>query len=80
MSNTPETVVEFELPAGLGERTPLGAPCRYCGSADTWVELRLVPKPVGSYSISGAQDKVVASEWPHAVCGGCGHVSVGKPA
>jgi hypothetical protein len=61
------------------ERKPLGAPCRYCGSGDTWVEWRLEAKPLGSFSLAGAQMKFSANRWPYAVCDGCGHVSRGEP-
>ena len=66
------------LPTKLGERTPLGAPCRHCGSHDTFIELRLDPKPPASYSLAGAQNKVAATAWPWAVCDGCGKTSKGK--
>lgn len=60
------------------ERRPLGASCVYCGSADTWIEFRFEVKPVGTYSLAGAQMKFSATTWPYAVCDGCGHVSRGK--
>ena len=62
----------------MSTRTPLGAPCRHCGSADTWVEGRFEPQPLGTYSIAGAQMKFAAAPWPYAVCDGCGHESRGK--
>lgn len=62
----------------VDEKIPLGAECLYCGSADTWVEWRLLARPLGSYSLSGNQMKFSAAAWPYAVCGGCGHVSKGK--
>lgn len=65
------------VPATPGVENPLGVPCRYCGSDDTWVYLSLEARPPGTYSLSGAQDKVAASPWPYARCGGCGHVSRG---
>ena len=69
---------DIALPETLGERTPLGAPCCYCGSADTWIELRPEAKPIGTFSLAGAHPKVSASTWPYAVCDGCGHVSRGQ--
>lgn len=63
---------------GLPEREPLGAPCRYCDSADTWVEWRFDAVPVGTYSLAGVGTKVLATRWPYAVCDGCGHVSRGS--
>jgi hypothetical protein len=65
------------------EPNPLaGNFCKYCGSEDIWVELRPVlwAHPITSFSLAGAQLKASASylDWPHAVCGGCGHVSKGK--
>lgn len=59
-------------------RSFFGAQCRYCGSAATWLTFRFEPKPAGSYSIAGAQEKVVGQWWPHLECGGCGHVSRGQ--
>ena len=70
--------IPIDLPARPGERKPLGAPCRYCGSADTWVEIRLEGKPLGTFSLAGVQTKTTAGEWPYAVCDGCGHESRGQ--
>jgi hypothetical protein len=66
------------------EPNPLaGLPCKYCGSPDIWVELRprITARPLGTWSLAGAQLKTSAIEttWPWAVCGGCGHESEGKP-
>lgn len=55
-----------------------GAECKYCGSDDIVVEWKLRAKPIGSYSIAGAQPKVVAEKWPYATCQGCGHESEGE--
>lgn len=60
------------------ERQPLGVPCRYCGSADTWIEMRLETKPPGTFSLAGVGMKLTATTWPYAVCDGCGHVSRGQ--
>lgn len=59
-------------------REPLGASCVYCGSDETYVEYRVEAKPVGSFSLAGAQAKVSSYTWPYAVCAGCGHESRGK--
>ena len=64
----------------VSERHPLGAPCKYCGSIDTWVEMRLEARRIGDFSLSGHQVKFSAGEWPYAVCGGCGHKSRGEDA
>ena len=60
------------------DRKPLGARCRYCGSAETWIEWLMEARPVGSFSLAGAQMKFSANHWPHAVCDGCGHISRGE--
>lgn len=69
--------MESELNAEY-DRKPLGAPCVYCTSADTWVEWRLEATPLGEFSLAGAQMKWPVKHWPYAVCDGCGHVSRGK--
>lgn len=63
---------------GARERTPLGASCRYCDSNDTWIEMRLETKPPGTHSLAGVGTKLAATEWPYAVCDGCGHTSRGQ--
>lgn len=62
----------------MSARRPLGAPCRHCGSADTWIEQRFEPQPLGTYALAGAQTKFTATSWPYAVCDGCGHTSRGE--
>ena len=62
----------------IGSWCPLGVPCRYCGSPDTRIEIKLKPKKIGTYSIAGAAMKFIAGPWPYAICSGCGHVSEGK--
>lgn len=47
--------------------------CPVCGADGLRIEMRLVVKPFGSYSIAGAQPKVVANEQPYAICDGCDH-------
>lgn len=53
-----------------GQRVPLGFSCRYCGSADTWVEDRFEPSPLNTYSLAGVQDKLSGRFHPYAVCDG----------
>ena len=55
------------------------ATCRHCDTHGMiYVELRLEARPVGSFSLSGAQVKVSASGHPYAVCAACGHESRGE--
>lgn len=60
------------------DRTPLNAPCRHCGSTDTWIEWRMEFNPLGTYSIAGVGTKMTAKRHPYAVCDGCGHESRGE--
>lgn len=69
--------IALSLPT-VGERLPLGVPCKYCGSDKTFVVMRLEPAPLGSFSLAGVGMKTTAKEWPWAVCDGCGHESRGK--
>ena len=59
-----------------------GSPCRDCGEEALFLELRptLTVKEVGTFSIAGAQDKLVAHDgvWPWCVCSSCGAESEGK--
>ena len=68
------------MEAITSNRRPLGAPCKYCGSPETFIEDRLEVKPPGEFSLAGAQMKFPTHKWPYAVCGGCGHVSRGRLA
>lgn len=56
------------------------ATCKYCNGTEIEVVWRLKAKDFGTYSIAGMQPKIVAQEWPYAVCHGCGHESEGKVA
>lgn len=47
-------------------------PCPNCGADELRIEMRLRAKPIGTFSIAGASPKVVATEVPWLVCGGCG--------
>lgn len=60
-----------------GERLPLGVPCKYCGSENTFIVMRLEPAPIGTFALAGVGMKTTAKEWPWAVCDGCGHESRG---
>lgn len=53
-------------------------PCKHCASKSLRVELRLEAKPLGTWSLSGAQMKTVASEWPWMVCDNCHRESRGS--
>jgi len=57
--------------------------CKYCGPEQALrIEMReeFEAKPLGSFSLAGAQIKFSATkrEWPYAVCDGCGRESRGK--
>lgn len=67
-----------EMPTRPADAVDLGAPCKYCGSKDTWVERRMEGKQIGTFSLAGAQMKFSVHTWPWAVCGGCGHESKGR--
>jgi hypothetical protein len=63
------------------DRSPFaGIPCRKCGVPALRLEKRLEARPIGSFSIAGAQTKVSALEWPWCVCDSCGAESRGKRA
>lgn len=55
--------------------------CPHCHTTGSLrIEVRLVAKPLGSYSIAGAQPKVVATQIPHLVCtkANCGFILAAK--
>lgn len=52
--------------------------CQYCGHKGLRIVWRLRPSQIGTFSLSGAQMKVSARDWPWAVCDGCGHESRGE--
>lgn len=58
-----------------------GMNCKHCGNP-LRIEWRdeYIAKPLGTYSIAGAQNKVVAHtvQWPWAVCDTCKLESKGK--
>jgi transcription elongation factor Elf1 len=53
-------------------------PCPECGAKAFSIKTRLVARPIGTYSLAGAQMKVSAYEWPHLVCGNCGAAYAAK--
>lgn len=70
---------------GTGQHRPVepnplaAATCRHCNTTGRIrVELRLEARPLGSWSLAGAQMKTSAVEHPWAVCGACGHESRGE--
>ncbi len=52
-------------------------PCPACGGA-LLIEKRLTAKELGTYSIAGASDKILATEVPWIVCNDCGVEAEGK--
>lgn len=56
------------------------APCPVCAAAPgcLTVTVRLVAKPLGSFSLAGAQVKVSAEECPVLHCSACGLEVVGR--
>jgi len=52
--------------------------CRHCGHHGIVIEWRLEARPIGSFSLAGAQMKFSAREHPYAKCPGCRHVSRGE--
>lgn len=53
-------------------------PCPACGQQALRIEWRLTARPVGDYSLAGAQMKFSAREVPWVVCDGCGVAAQGK--
>ncbi len=61
------------LPAGYGASIAArAAPLR--------IEERIEAKPLGTFSLAGAQMKLSGYRWPYAVCDRCGRESRGKLA
>ncbi len=57
----------------MREKIELDRPCPRCAeSGGLRIELRLVAKPIGSFSLSGAQMKFSVQERVALVCGRCG--------
>ena len=53
--------------------------CKHCGEEfPLRVEWRLVAKPLGTWSLAGAQMKTVATNTPFAICDNCGRESQGS--
>ena len=53
-------------------------PCPSCGVKGLRIEYRLTAKPLGSFSLAGAQMKVSAVRVPWLICGTCGVEAEGK--
>lgn len=55
-------------------------PCPRCQNTTLVVEDRLEARPLGTWSLSGAQLKTSAVAWPYAVCHteGCGFTKRAK--
>lgn len=43
-------------------------PCPRCGELTLRLETRLEARPLGTWSLAGAQPKTSVVEWPYAVC------------
>jgi len=54
------------------DRDETVTPCPACGHEFLAIENRLVTKPIGTFSLAGAQTKFSAYEWPYIVCDACG--------
>lgn len=55
-------------------------PCPSCKQDTLTVTWKFAPKPIGTYSIAGAQSKVAAEQVPYLVCGNCDFEEKGKRA
>ncbi|MDM2386875.1 hypothetical protein [Mycobacteroides abscessus] len=65
----------------ISESGVTGLWCKYCGSdAPLRIEERLEAKPLGTFSLAGAQMKFSGRMWPYAVCDRCGRECRGKLA
>ena len=54
-------------------------PCPTCNRVGTlYVEVKLVAKPIGSFSLAGAQTKVTAESKPFLLCSVCHFTKMGK--
>lgn len=53
--------------------------CKHCGPEfPLRVEWRLEAKPLGTWSLAGAQMKIVAANTPFAICDSCGRECQGE--
>ncbi|ARD42503.1 hypothetical protein [Actinomyces gaoshouyii] len=60
---------------------PVPGTCARCGiDGQLRIEYRMEAKPLGTFSLAGAQMKVAATRWPWMVCGACGATCRGEPA
>lgn len=53
-------------------------PCPACGQTTLSIEERFEPKPVGTWSLAGAQMKLTGKMWPYVRCSNCGVEARGK--
>lgn len=54
-------------------------PCPKCGmTGDLYIAIELVAKPVGAFSLAGAQTKFSGKVLPVLRCGDCGFMLVGE--
>lgn len=51
--------------------SPEDTPCPGCGVNALRIEMRLISKPIGSFSLAGVAMKTVAQGWPYLVCDNC---------
>lgn len=56
----------------------VGIPCVKCGVPALRLEWRLQARPIGTFSLSGAQLKVSAHSHPYCVCDNCHAECAGK--
>ena len=47
-------------------------PCPLCGATTLSLTERLIPRPMGQWSLSGMQTRVSATAHPHLSCLSCG--------
>lgn len=45
--------------------------CPRCGSKTLTIVMKLVAKPIGTYSLSGSTMKISCIEWPYLECSSC---------
>lgn len=63
----------------VGRPNPFaGIPCRDCGEPRLKLVWKLEVRPLGTFSLAGAQLKASAREHPYCVCEGCGAESRGR--
>lgn len=55
-------------------------PCPACGEKKLAITMRVRVKPLGTFSLPGAQLKFPGIRWPYLMCEGCGVSAPAKPA